>query len=77
MATIVHYLNEAVALIATAKKAVAGFVAAAVAVLAVPELGVDPDVQKALIALAVALGVWVAPKNTVSPGQGVDGQPLP
>ena len=70
MTTIKQALNRVLGLViqakgflARSKKAVAGLVTAVVAVLAVPELGVDPDVTKAVIALAVALGVWVAPKN--------------
>lgn len=54
---------QAKGFLARSKKSIAGLVTAVVAVLAVPELGVDPDVSKAVIALAVALGVWVAPKN--------------
>ena len=51
----------------TVRKAVVPAVTALVGFLALPELDVDPDTVKVVVAIAAVLGVWAAPNVASEP----------
>lgn len=53
--------------LSTARKAVVPVVAGVVSLLSIPTLGVSPEVVAAVIAVATALGVYVAPNVPQEP----------